>query len=171
LPQAENFCVAALIRINSRRPARAILAGLGGVMSVSKSFLLLLGRALVGWYFVSQAVMRISNWDAMAILVEIKHVPMGQILLTFSLIAMLLGGVTLILGYQARLTAAVLVLCTGAWLLVAHDFWSIHDAVVRDSDYQTFALGIALLGGLLLMMGEGPGRFSLDAMISRQAEP
>lgn len=97
-------------------------------------------------------------------LVEMKRVPFGQVSLGLSLIAMCFGSIGLVLGFQTRFTAFALIICTGAWIGVAHDFWTISNPVVRAADYQIFALGVAIIAGLLCLVAFGAGRFAVDGV-------
>ena len=139
-------------------------------MTVSTDFHALVGRLLLGWFFLSQANLRVGQWDAMLLLVQMRHIPLGATLLSLSLVTMLLGGAGIILGWQARLCAAALTLCTLAWVVCAHDFWNLQNAIDRTGDFETFSLGLGLVGGLLLLTGFGPGRFSMDAWTARSAQ-
>ena len=131
-------------------------------MSASESITPLLGRFLLAWFFLSQAVQRIREWDAMVVLTQMKHLPFGPLLLALAVLAMIWGGFMLILGYQTRFAALMLSFCTAVWIYVAHDFWTLRDPILRGADYLTFSLGVALIGGLLALTGLGGGRFSLD---------
>ena len=122
----------------------------------------LLSRILLGWFFVSQAIQRINEWGAMVLLVEAKHVPFGQLSLAMSLIAMFFGSAGIVTGFQTRFSAFALIICTGAWMGIAHDFWTIQDPVVRQGEFLIFSLGISLIGGLLSLIAFGAGRFSFD---------
>jgi len=126
----------------------------------------MLGRWLLGWFFISEALHRVRDWDAMVILVQLKHVPYGQPLLALAVVAMIFGGSMLFIGFQTRFSVLILALCTIASTGLAHDFWTIRNAAERASDYQDFVLGIAIIGGLLTIAAFGGGRFS----IGRQEE-
>lgn len=130
---------------------------------MSNSYISLLGRALIALFFVSEAISRIGRWDELALIVEAKGIPLGHILLTTALLAMLLCGIGLLIGYQIKLCGSVLMVCTLGWLFFAHDFWSFLNPDKRADEYQTFALGITLIGGLLLLMGQKAQPFTLDA--------
>jgi putative oxidoreductase len=43
-----------------------------------------------------------------------------------------------------------------------HDFWHYADAAVRAAEMAIFARDIAICGGLLMMIGMGPGPFAVD---------
>jgi len=125
------------------------------------------GRVLLGWFFASQGVQRIYEWNAMVALVEMKHVPLGQVSLGLSLIAMFFGSAGLVMGFQTRFSAFVLAICTGGWALIAHDFWTIQDPIARQSDFLIFSLGVAVIGGLLGLFASGGGKFSVDSLIEK----
>ncbi len=124
----------------------------------------LCGRVLLGWFFASQALQRIDEWSSMVILVQMKRVPFGQVSLGLSLIAMFFGSAGLVMGFQTRFSAFVLAICTSGWVLIAHDFWTIQDPVARQSDFLTFSLGVAVIGGLLCLFASGGGQFSVDRL-------
>jgi putative oxidoreductase len=135
-------------------------------MSFAETFSPLLGRALLAWFFVSQAVDRLQAWDAMIVLLTMRHVPGAPLVLAVGALAMILGGLAVLVGFQTRFSALVLLLCTIGWLAILHDFWHLHDALERAADLQTFALGVALAGGLLVLMGRGAGSFAFDKPLS-----
>jgi putative oxidoreductase len=127
------------------------------------------GRVLLGWFFTSQAVQRINEWGAMKILVQTRHIPFGAMLLTLSLLAMFFGSIGLVSGFRTRFSAFVLIICTSAWIGVAHDFWAIQNPIARAADYQIFALGMALIGGLFAFVASGAGQYSADNMARTSA--
>ena len=47
--------------------------------------------------------------------------------------------------------------------VLMHDFWHIRDNVAaHHADFELFARNIAIAGGLLLLVGLGPGPLALD---------
>lgn len=133
-------------------------------MDFLNGMMALLGRILLGWFFISQAVQRINEWRAMIILVEVKRIPLGQVSLAMSLIAMFFGSIGLVTGFQTRFSAFALIVCTGSWIAVVHDFWTIQNPVVRQAEFLIFSLGVAIIGGLLSLIAFGAGPFSLDGI-------
>lgn len=127
----------------------------------------LCGRVLLGWFFASQALQRIEEWNAMVVLVEMKRVPLGQVSLGLSLIAMFFGSAGLVMGFQTRFSAFVLAICTGGWAVIAHDFWTMQNPIARQSDFLIFSLGIAVIGGLLCLFASGGGQLSVDRFIEK----
>jgi uncharacterized membrane protein YphA (DoxX/SURF4 family) len=48
--------------------------------------------------------------------------------------------------------------------LAVYDYWNISVAAVlaREAAFDIFARNVAIAGGLLLLVGIGPGKFALD---------
>lgn len=76
----------------------------------------------------------------------------------------LLGGLSVLLGYRARV---------GAWLLAAflvpvtlamHDFWAVADPGLARLQQVMFMKNLAMLGGALLITQFGSGPYSIDRL-------
>jgi putative oxidoreductase len=73
-----------------------------------------------------------------------------------------LGSLSLLLGFRARAGAFLLLAITLVLTVALHDFWHIRAAIARNADYDIFARNVAIAGGLLLVIGLGSGRFAID---------
>lgn len=78
----------------------------------------------------------------------------------------LLGGILILLGYQTRWTAIVLIVFVVLTLLLVHTFWTMEGAA-RAANQAHFYKNLALIGGLLFLIVQGPGRCSLDHRFSK----
>jgi len=92
-----------------------------------------------------------------------QGVPFPSILVPFSGLLALAGGLSVALGYRAR---------TGAWLLVVflvpvtfmmHNFWAVADPMMHQLQQVMFFKNVALIGGALLISQFGAGPYSFDA--------
>jgi putative oxidoreductase len=91
-----------------------------------------------------------------------QGVPMASVLVPFSGVLALLGGLSIALGYRAKL---------GAWLIVLflvsvtpmHNFWAISDPMMKAIQMAMFMKNVAMLGGALLITQFGSGPGSLDS--------
>ena len=76
-------------------------------------------------------------------------------------------GAALILGvgtrYAALLCALFLVVATA----LAHRYWE-YPAAQIVAQYNNFLKNLAVFGGALLIFAAGPGRFSVDHMLSKK---
>lgn len=131
-------------------------------MSISERISPFLGRLVIAWFFLSEAWWRLNDWEGSVALMHMKHINNAAPLLALSVVVMVLGGVALILGYHTRAGALLLFAFTVIVSMVMHDYWKIADAIDRDADYDLFIRNMAIAGGLLFLVGMGPGPFALD---------
>jgi putative oxidoreductase len=132
------------------------------VVSFSERISPLIGRWALAWFFLGAAWHRTEHWGATVQLMAMKDVPAAPALLALAILVLVLGGLSLMLGFQTRHGAMVLFGFTVIATVVMHNFWMIHDSVDRAADFQIFASNVAIAGGLLLLVGMGPGPFALD---------
>jgi putative oxidoreductase len=90
-------------------------------------------------------------------------VPMPGILVPLSGVIGFLGGLSVLLGYQAK---------RGAWLLVVflipvsftmHAFWNVQDPMMHQDQLAHFMKNVSMLGAALLITQFGAGPMSMDA--------
>jgi len=77
------------------------------------------------------------------------------------------GGLSILLGYRAKLGAWLIVLFLIPVTLMMHKFWTVHDPMMAQIQMILFMKNVAMLGGALLISQFGAGPFSLDARRSR----
>jgi len=90
-------------------------------------------------------------------------VPFAGFLVPASGILAAVGGLSVMLGYRARLGAWLLVVFLVPVTLMLHNFWAVSDPMMRAMQMAMFMKNLGLLGGALLItqLGAGPG--SLDS--------
>jgi putative oxidoreductase len=131
-------------------------------MSLSERIAPLIGRLAIAWLFLSEAWAMINSWDGTVTLMQMKHVPAAPLLLLIALTVMILGGVSVALGYHTRHGALLLFGFTVIVSVTMHDYWKLNEATDRFADSEIFMRNIAIAGGLLLLMGMGAGPFAVD---------
>jgi putative oxidoreductase len=131
-------------------------------MSFSEVMSSLIGRLVLAWFFLSQALTSAHHWHASVLMLAMYHVPSPQLMQALSFIVMVAGSLALIAGFNARVGALVLFVYIVAVSVVMHPYWKIADAGAQSADYDIFARNIAIAGGLLILVGAGPGPFSVD---------
>jgi putative oxidoreductase len=90
-------------------------------------------------------------------------VPIPEVLVPlFGLIA-LVGGLSVLFGYRARLGALLLVLFLVPVTLAMHAFWSVGDATLAQMQQAMFMKNLSMLGGALLILYFGAGPYSMDS--------
>jgi putative oxidoreductase len=131
-------------------------------MSFSERISPLLGRVALAWFFLQAAVSIIGDYQNQALLMRMKHFPVPELLLVAVLMVLILGGLSLLVGFHIRSGALMLFAFTMVVTMLWHDFWHIANPVERQAEYEFFARNIAIAGGLLMLVGMGPGAFALD---------
>ena len=76
-------------------------------------------------------------------------------------------GAALILGVGTRYAALLCALFVIVATALAHRYWE-YPAAQVVAQYNNFLKNLALLGGALLVFVTGPGRFSIDRMLSKK---
>jgi putative oxidoreductase len=93
-------------------------------------------------------------------------VPAARLLVPLSGLIALLGGLSIVLGYKAKLGALLLVVFLIPVTVTMHGFWAVSDPMMRQLQLAMFLKNLSMLGGALLIAYFGSGPLSLD---SRQA--
>lgn len=91
-----------------------------------------------------------------------QGVPLPNILVPFTGILLILGGLSVLLGYHTRVGAVLLAIFLVPVTLLMHPFWAIDDPSAAQVQQIMFMKNLALLGGTLLLLHFGPGPLSLD---------
>jgi len=131
-------------------------------MSFSELISPLIGRGLLAWFFLSSAIGIMGDFEGQAQVMTIKHLPVPQLLLVATLMVLILGGLSLLIGFHTRAGALLLFAFTLIASMVMLDFWHVADPIGRNDEYDLFARNVAIAGGLLLLVGMGPGAFAVD---------
>jgi len=137
-------------------------------MSLSEYLAPLVGRMAFGWFFLSQVVLYGGDWDKTVLKMMVAGIPSAPFVLAVTLFMLVLGSLSLILGFFARYGALLLFAVTIVAAVLLHNYWQIGDnPVLRQTEYELFGCNVAIAGGLLLLVGQGAGPFAVD---NRQAK-
>jgi putative oxidoreductase len=131
-------------------------------MSFSERISPLIGRLAIAWFFLSEAWAILHSWDGTVTLMQMKHIELAPPLLVLALAVMILGGVSVAIGYHTQAGAVILFGFTVIVSLLMHDYWKLSQDADRVADYAIFVRNMAIAGGLLLLVGIGPGSFAID---------
>lgn len=92
-----------------------------------------------------------------------QGVPLASIAVPISGVLALLGGLSVLLGYRARIGAWLLVLFLVPVTPMMHNFWAAKDPMMAQMQMIMFLKNLSMLGGALLITQFGAGPWSLDA--------
>jgi putative oxidoreductase len=125
----------------------------------------LAGRLLFSLIFLLAAVGHFSHQEV-AYAVQ-QGVPLASIAVPLSGMVALLGGLSVLVGYQAKWGAWLLILFLGPVTLLMHNFWVVKDPMMAQMQMAMFMKNLSMIGGALLITQFGAGPLSLDAHSSR----
>lgn len=92
-----------------------------------------------------------------------QGVPLASIAVPLSGILALAGGLSILLGYRARIGAWLIVLFLVAVTPMMHKFWGVTDPMMYQMQFVMFMKNVSMLGGALLITQIGSGPWSMDA--------
>jgi putative oxidoreductase len=92
-----------------------------------------------------------------------QGVPLASIAVPFSGVLAVVGGLSILLGYRARIGAWLIVLFLVGVTPMLHNFWTVADPMMRQMQMVMFMKNVSILGGALLITQFGAGPWSLDA--------
>ena len=116
----------------------------------------LVGRILLVLIFVQSGVGKIANFAGTAQYMAGHGMPMASFFLLGAIFLELAGSLSVILGYYARLGALLLIIFLIPTTLIFHTNFAEQGQMIH------LMKNISMLGGCFLLLGEGPGRLSLD---------
>jgi len=90
-----------------------------------------------------------------------QGVPLASIAVPLSGIIALLGGLSIALGYRAKLGAWLIVLFLVPVTLMLHRFWGVSDPQAAGLQLAMFMKNLSMLGAALLIARMGSGPLSL----------
>lgn len=131
-------------------------------MGWTSSFFMLIGRLLLAAIFLISAYNKVVFYDATAVYMASKGLPMVPLLLTLSIIIEFVGGLSLVLGYKIRALAVLLIIYLIPVTLTMHDFWMMPDPMQMQNNMYHFLKNLAIMGGLLYVASVGAGYLGID---------
>jgi putative oxidoreductase len=124
--------------------------------SNNQALLATVGRILIAVIFVISGFGKISAPEATQGYIASVGMPAPLLAYIGAVIVELGGGILLILGYRARLVAAIMAIFTVVAALYFHHAFGDQNQMVH------FLKNISMAGGLLQVVAFGAGAFSLD---------
>jgi putative oxidoreductase len=131
-----------------------------------QDLLLLAGRILLGWIFIS------SGWrKLMDIPGFVKTMPRRDLPELLGYIAPpveFIGGVCLVAGLATRYASLLMLLFVIIATFSSHRYWNVTDPAQYGNQNSHFWKNVSMMGGLVLMFIAGAGRHALDRMLLRR---
>ena len=129
---------------------------------------LLIGRVALAALFIPAGLSKLTDVGAFAASLEKRGVPLADVLAPLGAAVELFGGIAVLIGFQTRVAAVLMILFTVVATLIAHRFWEF-EAAARATQQSAFFKNLAIVGGYLVLMVSGAGRYSIDRLWRRRA--
>ena len=126
-----------------------------------QGFPVLIARLLLALMFLLAGISKFAGLEGTAGYIASKGLPLPQLLAFASALIEVVGGVMLIVGWQARWAALALAAFTALASVIFHNYWSL-PADKQMIDQLMFMKNLSVVGGLLMVFGFGAGPLSLD---------
>ncbi len=129
--------------------------------------LALIGRLMLVAIFLLSAVgQKIPKFAETAAYMGLEGVPMPKIMLGGAIVFLIVGGLSVAVGFKARIGATLLLV----FLLLAtyffHDFWTEIDPMLKQEQMIQFMKNASMMGGMLIIIAHGPGLMSIDGRMT-----
>jgi uncharacterized membrane protein YphA (DoxX/SURF4 family) len=122
-----------------------------------KKYIPLIGRAFLAAIFLKAAVANTLGFSGIVGMMTQRGLPFPPLLLAGNIFCTLVGGLSILLGFKARIGAILLII-----FLVPTTF-VFHNAFTNPDELNAFLKNFGLVGAMLLIYYYGTGPVSLDA--------
>lgn len=114
---------------------------------------LILGRSLLGLYFLLPGVSKVFTYTGTLELMITKGVPLAFIALPITIIIQVGFATCLILNKNVQIGSLVLFCLTILINVFIHDFWNLGGDASQSHETQNFVKNLAIASGLLVLSG------------------
>lgn len=121
----------------------------------------LLGRLFLTAIFLSSGLNKVLQWENTAAYMTAQGMPLVPLFLFGAIALELGGGLSVLLGWKARIGALALVVFLVPATFIFHAFWTFPEAQ-QQTQMIMFMKNWAILGALLIVAGNGAGPLALD---------
>ena len=138
------------------------------MFQVLRGPLTVLGRLLLCTIFLLAAVgNKIPHFSDVARIMESVGVPAPQFLLAGAIAFLLVGSLSVIVGYKARVGAALLLTFLVLASYYFHPFWKLDGQAQQEQTIQ-FMKNLSMMGAMLFIVANGSGSMSLDSWLQKR---
>lgn len=115
------------------------------------NYYFVLGRTLLGLYFIVPGVTKVAGYQGYLDLMASKGVPLVEVLLPLTILIQVGAGLFLIAGKNLRVSALLLFGLTILINLFIHNFWALSGDPGQAHETQNFVKNLAIAAGLLVL--------------------
>lgn len=131
--------------------------------STGQNFIALIARVALSLIFILSGISKIADHAGTIAMINAAGLPFPELALLGGAAVELGCGATLIAGYRARLSAAILATYTIATAIFFHRNMADPNQMIH------FLKNISMMGGLLQIVAFGPGQISIGGKVSQKS--
>lgn len=137
-----------------------------------QDLILLLARLAMAYIFIESALNHAGNLAGFAATFKNFQLPapLGVPMAALAVLVELAGGIALVAGYRVRETCLLMIVFLLVTIFIGHRYWEFQDAARRLHIIQ-IKKNVAIIGGFLVLLVAGGGRFALSHWLSRRTAP
>src|SRR5438445_130675 len=133
--------------------------------------LTVLGRLLIATIFFMAAVgNKIPHFSEVAKTMDQAGVTAPQLLLVGAIVLLIVGSLSIIVGYHARIGATLLLTFLVLASYYFHPFWSLEGQAQQEQMIH-FMKNLSMMGAMLFIVANGSGPMSLDSWLTKRSAP
>jgi putative oxidoreductase len=126
----------------------------------------LIGRILIASIFLLSGISKLTDIPGTVAHMAAMNIPYPDTLAVVAGAAEVLGAIAIAMGFLTRIASAGLIVYMIPTTLIFHAFWN-YAGEQRMPQMVNFMKNLAIIGGLAVLMAQGPGRFSITHRIRR----
>lgn len=130
----------------------------------------LVGRVCLATIFLVSGIGNLLDLPGTIAYAEAAGLPWARGMVLLAAVLEVVGGLSILLGLLARIGALGLAVFLLLAAFFIHDFWNFVGPE-RQMQQIHFLKNLAIFGGMLLIIAEGAGRYSIDRMLRRRVTP
>ena len=130
-------------------------------MNGQKDGVALIGRIALAAIFVLSGLQKLIDFTGTASMIAGAGVPLPTVAAAVAVLIELGGGLAIFAGWMTRVAALAIVVFLIIVSPIFHNFWTMQGDE-RMLNQVMFLKNVSMLGGFLLLMAFGPGRYSVD---------
>jgi putative oxidoreductase len=128
--------------------------------------MILIGRIMLAWVFVGSAYGAMTNFSGSVSYFRSLNLPAPELFTTTTVALEVLISAGLILGIGTRYCAVLVCLFVLLATAIAHRYWEYPAGPQQIGQYNNFLKNISIMGGAILILVTGGGRFCLDRKLA-----
>ena len=118
---------------------------------MNNAWILLVGRVLFALFFIMSGYNHLTKLNMMAQYAGSQGMPAPTLAVAVSGVMLLVGGLSILLGYQVRWGALVLFVFLVTAAVTMHKFWGVADPMMAQNQFIHFWKNMVMAGATLII--------------------